>query len=504
MLPKFSHLYWPEMRPKTTSIIVISDDERDPSTIPSRTRRTHAHNATARSTRNALGPNKADTAGSDQVQKANPASNVSAVEETHGFTSRDTVSAPATVATGQADCDQHATTTAAVEEGQKSRSKSLSDSSSSSGEAIGSGPRSGSEPCLKIAPELKPTQPEAPGKRFFVQVVRCDCSNCSIALPQDPTCSASSTAAFRVPIAYMGPRSHADTTYASSPTPAMATTAARPEISSPTTPKVSRGGAKNICATQSTQIRAGQSTTQSKSGTPQSTPTNVNPGKRKTVGAATSSAKRTKLANPPPTSTANVGLWSIPAYEPEKDTVVPEEKPASMYTSHPFAPQTTAAPKYSSTEPVSAVFDSNDNAKPTPTTPPNSKPPKKPRSTPWTCAQLADLGNTIQRSVPWDEFAERSGKTAKECLELYSVVVGMPLMDFADKGLNRAKMAKFRERKKTYKDMEKEAKRIHKEEARQEAKLERELAKAGRQRSKAGGAKDGTDVAGCKTQASFG
>lgn len=198
--------------------------------------------------------------------------------------------------------------------------------------------------------------------------------------------------------------------------------------------------------------------------------------KRKAVDYVMNDPKRAKPANDPLSNPANVGLWSVPAYNPSKDNNDEESKPA-LATLQDHLP--TLASIVSDADKSNIVSENKDNAKASPV-----KPPRKPRSTPWTCAQLSDLGALIQRSVPWEEFAERSNKTTKECLELYSIVVGMPLMDFADKGLNRAKMAKFRERKQTYKDMEKEAKKIHRREARQQAKAEKELAKAGRAQRK--------------------
>ncbi|KAL8830365.1 MAG: hypothetical protein Q9191_001475 [Dirinaria sp. TL-2023a] len=300
--------------------------------------------------------------------------------------------------------------------------------------------------------------------------------------------STPASAVFRAPVAYMEPHKNAAAA-ATAEASCYIQTAKTPRLpeTSPITPSVLNNSAKAPTAVQSTQRifnRGPRSSPQPK----QSNLGNV-PGKRKPVGDLTSNAKRIKLTNPAPVTKTNSVLWSVPAYEPGKETTTTDEKkPPAVSRSQPFLPKPSPFSDSPSKDPsTGAASDCKDNATKNPstaTTP--AKPAKKPRAAPWTCAQLSDLGNTIRLSVPWEEFAERSNKTVSECLQLYSVVVGMPLMDFQDKTLNRAKMAKFSERKKAYSDMEKEARKIHREEARLERKAEKERAKAeGKQKAKA-------------------
>lgn len=100
---------------------------------------------------------------------------------------------------------------------------------------------------------------------------------------------------------------------------------------------------------------------------------------------------------------------------------------------------------------------------------PKPKPTRKPRSKPWTCKLLADLGSLIQNSVPWSDFAESNGKTLEDVLETYSIVVSMPLLDFAERGEKRIAQKKFRDMRQKYKEMEKDAVRISNEQAKKEA-----------------------------------
>ena len=97
------------------------------------------------------------------------------------------------------------------------------------------------------------------------------------------------------------------------------------------------------------------------------------------------------------------------------------------------------------------------------------KQPRKPRSKPWTCKMLADLSALIQKSVPWGEFAEKNGKALADVLETYSVVVSMPLLDFAERGQARIAQKKFKEMRQRYKEMEKDAVKIGNEQAKKEA-----------------------------------
>jgi len=100
---------------------------------------------------------------------------------------------------------------------------------------------------------------------------------------------------------------------------------------------------------------------------------------------------------------------------------------------------------------------------------PISKQSRKPRSKAWTCKMLAELGTLIQKSVPWGEFAENNGKTLEDVLETYSIVVSMPLLDFAERGEKRIAQKKFRDMRQKYKEMEKDAVRIANEQAKKAA-----------------------------------
>ena len=159
--------------------------------------------------------------------------------------------------------------------------------------------------------------------------------------------------------------------------------------------------------------------------------------KRKSNEMSSQPAKRTK----PPASSGpskNVSssavdsiLWSCPPYDPSKDS----KKDGKAEESSASKP----------------------------------KQPRKPRSKPWTCKMLADLSALIQKSVPWGEFAEKNGKTLADVLETYSVVVSMPLLDFAERGQARIAQKKFKEMRQKYKEMEKDAVKIGAEQAKKEA-----------------------------------
>lgn len=101
--------------------------------------------------------------------------------------------------------------------------------------------------------------------------------------------------------------------------------------------------------------------------------------------------------------------------------------------------------------------------------PPKAKQARKPRNKPWTCKMLADLSALIQKSVPWGEFAEQNGKTLADVMETYSVVVSMPLLDFADRGQKRIAQKTFRDMQKKYREMEKDAVKTANQQAKQEA-----------------------------------
>ena len=283
----------------------------------------------------------------------------------------------------------------------------------------------------------------------------------------------------------MGPHKNAATVKAIR----TSTTPAAPAVSSSTIPNSSNGSSKSSDEAQPKQQRIVGRTTQPNSSHKHPAPANVAPGKRKSLADPVTTTKHRKVTNPTPVAKSNSILWSVPAYEPSKDTATAEEekKQPAISTLQPFLPQSSTFTNSANTDPSSApASDSKDNATKPPSaagTPPKAA--KKPRSAPWTSAQLSDLGKTIISSVPWDEFASRCNKPVSECLQLYSVTVGMPLMDFQDATMTRAKMAKFKERRKNYSDMEKEARKIHREEARQEKKAEKERAKAESSKQKA-------------------
>ena len=171
---------------------------------------------------------------------------------------------------------------------------------------------------------------------------------------------------------------------------------------------------------------------------------NSNKLKRKSNEASQQVAKRTKTPVSIGPSRNNSGaavdsiLWSTPPHDPGKD---------------------------SKTEGSSA------------TTP---KQPRKPRSKPWTCKMLAELGALIQASVPWAEFAEKNGKTLADVLETYSVVVSMPLLELAERGEKRNAQKKLRDMRQKYKDMEKEAVKA----AHEQVKKAAEDASGGRKKAK--------------------
>lgn len=155
--------------------------------------------------------------------------------------------------------------------------------------------------------------------------------------------------------------------------------------------------------------------------------------KRKAKEAITQAAKRSRtLASdrPLPGESATVVdsiLWSTPPYVPCKDSKVEE----------PVVPK--------------------------------SKQSRKPRSKAWTSKMLAELGTLIQKSVPWGEFAEKNGKTLEDVLETYSIVVSMPLLDFAERGEKRIAQKKFRDMRQKYNQMEKDAVRVVNEQAKKVA-----------------------------------
>lgn len=151
--------------------------------------------------------------------------------------------------------------------------------------------------------------------------------------------------------------------------------------------------------------------------------------KRKAKEATTQAAKRSRtLASnrPSPGSCDTVVdsiLWSTPPYVPCKDSKIEE----------------------------SSV--------------PKAKQSRKPRSKAWTSRMLAELGTLIQKSVPWGEFAEKNGKTLEDVLETYSIVVSMPLLEFAERGEKRIAQKKFKDMRQKYKKMEKDAARIANDQA---------------------------------------
>ena len=159
--------------------------------------------------------------------------------------------------------------------------------------------------------------------------------------------------------------------------------------------------------------------------------------KRKSNEISSRPVKRTKTPastgpseNVSSSATDNI-LWSCPPYDPSKDSKKDGKADES----------TTSKPR----------------------------PPRKPRSKPWTCKMLADLSALIQKSVPWGEFAEKNGKTLADVLDTYSVVVSMPLLDFAERGQARIAQKKFKEMRQKYKEMEKDAVKIGNEQAKKEA-----------------------------------
>ncbi len=191
----------------------------------------------------------------------------------------------------------------------------------------------------------------------------------------------------------------------------------------------------------------------------------VDPGdqhktKRKAKEAITQAAKRSRtLASNRPSSgnsdtVVDSILWSTPLYVPSKDSKV--EEPSV----------------------------------------PKSKQSRKPRSKAWTSKMLAELGTLIQKSVPWGEFAEKNGKTLADVLETYSIVVSMPLLDFAERGEKRIAQKKFKGMRQKYKEMEKDAVRIANEQAKKAAEDHFRVKKKGQRKenkrssSKPGGAGD--------------
>ncbi len=182
--------------------------------------------------------------------------------------------------------------------------------------------------------------------------------------------------------------------------------------------------------------------------------------KRKAKEAITQAAKRSRtLASNGPSSgnsdtVVDSILWSTPPYVPSKDSMV--EIPSAT----------------------------------------KSRQSRKPRSKAWTSKMLAELGTLIQKSVPWGAFAEKNGKTLEDVLETYSIVVSMPLLDFAERGEKRIAQKKFRDMRLKYKEMEKDAVRIANEQAKKAAEDHFRVKKKGqskeikRSSSKPGGAGD--------------
>ena len=193
-------------------------------------------------------------------------------------------------------------------------------------------------------------------------------------------------------------------------------------------------------------------------------PVKTDKPKRKSNQASSQATKRKKTAISSEAALidghtdANGMIWAAPPVEPQHTPFKPNGPSSSndiaavdsiLWSTPPYNPS-----KDDSAEGASA---------------PKAKQPRKPRSKPWTCKMLADLGALIQKTVPWEEFAEQNGKSLADVLETYSVVVSMPLLDFADRGQKRITQKIFKDMRQKYKEMEKEALKIGNEQAKGEA-----------------------------------
>lgn len=260
-----------------------------------------------------------------------------------------------------------------------------------------------------------------------------------------------------IPIAYMGPQPMATDDIAPMATVAYTKVQATPTDRPNTTPHFqspARGMTSAMDQSHTTPH------VQSAMATKAVDPGDQHKTKRKAKEAITQAAKRSRtLASNRPSSGNNDTvvdsiLWSTPLYVPSKDSKV--EEPSV----------------------------------------PKSKQSRKPRSKAWTSKMLAELGTLIQKSVPWGEFAEKNGKTLADVLETYSIVVSMPLLDFAERGEKRIAQKKFKGMRQKYKEMEKDAVRIANEQAKKAAEDHFRVKKKGQRKenkrssSKPGGAGD--------------
>jgi len=260
-----------------------------------------------------------------------------------------------------------------------------------------------------------------------------------------------------IPIAYMGPQLMATDDIAPMATVAYTKVQATPTDRPNTTPHFqspARGMTSAMDQSHTTPH------VQSAMATKAVDPGDQHKTKRKAKEAITQAAKRSRtLASNRPSSgnsdtVVDSILWSTPLYVPSKDSKV--EEPSV----------------------------------------PKSKQSRKPRSKAWTSKMLAELGTLIQKSVPWGEFAEKNGKTLADVLETYSIVVSMPLLDFAERGEKRIAQKKFKGMRQKYKEMEKDAVRIANEQAKKAAEDHFRVKKKGQRKenkrssSKPGGAGD--------------
>jgi hypothetical protein len=260
-----------------------------------------------------------------------------------------------------------------------------------------------------------------------------------------------------IPIAYMGPQPMATDDIAPMATVAYTKVQATPTDRPNTTPHFqspARGMTSAMDQSHTTPH------VQSAMATKAVDPGDQHKTKRKAKEAITQAAKRSRtLASNRPSSgnsdtVVDSILWSTPLYVPSKDSKV--EEPSV----------------------------------------PKSKQSRKPRSKAWTSKMLAELGTLIQKSVPWGEFAEKNGKTLADVLETYSIVVSMPLLDFAERGEKRIAQKKFKGMRQKYKEMEKDAVRIANEQAKKAAEDHFRVKKKGQRKenkrssSKPGGAGD--------------
>ena len=182
------------------------------------------------------------------------------------------------------------------------------------------------------------------------------------------------------------------------------------------------------------------------------------------------------IAGPAPTSApgpARKGLlWSVPEYKPSSDQIKDKSKAAFQRRMNPPA----ASSKDSKNTSNLGTTAADQTAK----APSKNAPAVKKGSTskPWNCKQYADLIEEIYNHFPFEDFAERHSKTAREVADVFDAVVAMPILDHSAAGQARVRGGVGGQRVKAYKAMEKEGLKMHKVENAAEAKRQKRLAEA--------------------------